>query len=619
MTAPTNQIYVTIGLNQSIFTPYISLTHTFLTDDTTIYGNSLVMDLKIQRGRMHELNRIEAGTATITVNNTDGRFWRYNSASPLYPYFQPLTPIQLYCVYNSTVYPVFTGMIESIQPDWVEDVGGKTSVMKINCVDLLKTLTRYQIYPQGIIDAGITAIATPEMSDVRINECLTYVASTVPGLSGWPAGMANIDTGLVEVSALTYTGTGAIVDNNGMNLLQYLQSVADAESGKLFIDTLGRVTFQNRDFAWTTFASSVETFDTTNTYPYIKPTISDDDTFIYNTSQISYNNNLRTGTDYAMWTDNSYVANQGTRLYQNLDGVIFDPSDAIDTAYVWTERYKDSILRVKSLDIDCDASPAYLYPLMLGHDISTRITLNLNNTDNPKAVPNMQYHVEGITHDWQAWKNCWHTAWQLWDVNQFKLSRTQHDGYLQASGTDYTSVQAQSSANETVSNDEGIAVGQINDGVAPYHVQRAYIEFPSPSLPSGANIIGASVLLHVTGFFVIDNAFDIVLVSPGLVGSVPLTPLINTNYGDLLPDTISLGSLTISTPSINAGWIEIPLNALGLATINKSSMNHFALRSSRDITPTPPPTENEYIAFNGLYVTGTTLDSYRPRLSIQLG
>ena len=115
MTAPTNQIYVTIGLNQSIFTPYISLTHTFLTDDTTIYGNSLVMDLKIQRGRMHELNRIEAGTATITVNNTDGRFWRYNSASPLYPYFQPLTPIQLYCVYNSTVYPVFTGMIESIR------------------------------------------------------------------------------------------------------------------------------------------------------------------------------------------------------------------------------------------------------------------------------------------------------------------------------------------------------------------------------------------------------------------------------------------------------------------------------------------------------------------------
>jgi len=57
---------VLLGLNQSIFTPFSSITPT----DISQY----VMDIKIQRGRMHELNSIQAGTATITVKNTVGRF-----------------------------------------------------------------------------------------------------------------------------------------------------------------------------------------------------------------------------------------------------------------------------------------------------------------------------------------------------------------------------------------------------------------------------------------------------------------------------------------------------------------------------------------------------------------
>jgi hypothetical protein len=281
------------------------------------------------------------------------------------------------------------------------------------------------------------------------------------------------------------------------------------------------------------------------------------------------------------------------------------------------ERYKDSKLRAVALNLDCDSSPADLFPKALGYDLSTRITLNLDNADNPGAIPMKSYHIEAITHEWHAWQDCWHTKWQLWDVNQYCISRVQHDGYLQASGAVYATVQAQASANETCINDFGFVVGQINDGATPYHIERAYIEFPSPAIPVGATIIGASVLLHLhgTSAFVIDNAFDIVLVNPGLV----FAPVVATNYGDLLPDTINLGSLTINTPSIDIGWIEIPLNALGLSTINKSAINHFALRSSRDITAITPPTENEFIGFDGLYSSGTTLSGYLPRLVIQLG
>ena len=605
MTAPTNQIYVTIGLNQSIFTPYISLTHTFLTDDTTIYGNSLVMDLKIQRGRMHELNRIEAGTATITVNNTDGRFWRYNSASPLYPYFQPLTPIQLYCVYNSTVYPVFTGMIESIQPDWVEDVGGKTSVMKINCVDLLKTLTRFQIYPSTVTGVSFNQVSPLDLSSQRVIRVLNLIATTIPGLSNtWPTGLMNIDTGLVQVSPLP----DATITANGMNALQYLQQVADAESGKLFIDVTGRVAFQNRDSAWTTYNLSSATFTTGfSGNIYIKPEISDDDTFIYNVSQVNYN-----GTSQAMWSDITYTANQGTRLYQNLDGVIALSYDAQSAAYIWTERYKDSILRVKSLALDCDASPADLYPKALYYDLSTRITLQLNNTDNPMALgtTGKQYQIMGITHDWQAWKNCWHTTWQLWDLGQFQLVPISHSGWMvRGPDSSYHDCQIASTCYPNATRDDmhtgysnykEILVGQDYATAGAYQIYRGYIEFDTSSL-SALQIAEAHIFLWMPNQPQLNSTFPLTAVNAdGLnVGGSPYG-LIQTNYGDLGAESAGRGTaIDIVVGNYNT-WVDIPLNLIGIGEINPGGTTRFGLRDGYDILgQAPGNTDVSYVILDG--------------------
>lgn len=54
--------------------------------DVTAY----VREVAIRRGRQHELDRIEAGTATVVLANEDRRFEPYYASSPYYPYVLPM-------------------------------------------------------------------------------------------------------------------------------------------------------------------------------------------------------------------------------------------------------------------------------------------------------------------------------------------------------------------------------------------------------------------------------------------------------------------------------------------------------------------------------------------------
>jgi len=233
--------------------------------------------------------------------------------------------------------------------------------------------------------------------------------------------------------------------------------------------------------------------------------------------------------------------------------------------------------------LDCDASPADLYPKALGYDLSTRITLNLNNADNPLAIPNKQYQIMGITHDWQAWKNCWHTTWQLWDVNQYKMVHnimTSLSG-LENDGVNYTTVHnaanAASATNSPVTS--SFNIGQANAG-GP-EINRALIVLDSSGIPASPAMTSASLFLNI--------------VQPG--NTAPLTlclvlhgavnyPVVVSNYGDLLGQTAILGSAAI--PANFSGPLEIPLNALGLTAINVGSSTTFALRSLDDINAVAP-------------------------------
>ena len=87
---------------------------------------SLLTDLTVSRGRNWFVDaggngweRFQPGTATITLDNSDGRFDPYNTTGALYPYVTPGKFCRLLFkedVASSSTYKVFYGKISDIQP-----------------------------------------------------------------------------------------------------------------------------------------------------------------------------------------------------------------------------------------------------------------------------------------------------------------------------------------------------------------------------------------------------------------------------------------------------------------------------------------------------------------------
>jgi hypothetical protein len=101
--------------------------------DVSLY----VRSISTNRGRQHELNRFEAGTATIVLDNKDGRFSPFNTSSPYNPNVLPFKQIRVRALYNGVVYPIFRGHIQAWPVKWPSP---NDSTVEIACVDATKAL-----------------------------------------------------------------------------------------------------------------------------------------------------------------------------------------------------------------------------------------------------------------------------------------------------------------------------------------------------------------------------------------------------------------------------------------------------------------------------------------------
>jgi hypothetical protein len=636
-----------IAFDQSIFTVSPSWT------DVSEY----LRQLNVKRGRMHELDRIEAGTAFFLLDNSSGNFWRGNTAGSYYPDVRPLQLIRLQGTFDGTSYKLFYGVIESFVHTWQHEDPAYEPEVEIHCVDCFKSLARAKIIdanPAITSDAAsgqkniyvdnvyglvvgqsikiyddvaseVNTISAISNADLKVtmtnNLAATYTTGNNAKLKkfpqvlsgtrvkdvllewGWPTALMDLDAGQSEVIEHT-PPTG------GTNSLEHIQDVAESENGIFFQEGDGTLNFQDSIARQSSpYDTSQATFkDDGNDSRYASPQISDDEEFIYNQADISGD-----GIGEQSVLDPDYQDDQGPRAITRSNSQLADEMDALAQCYIFVARYKDSILRPRQFIVKPEVSPVDLYPKAFGFDISTRITVELDSTRNPAEL-DRDYHIEGIQHDWNARDDFFKTTWQLWEVNQYRVIAINHDGYLEnTDGASYQLVHDAANSSVPASNDVGIIeVGQWDIYAGEIwqqsKIERGYMEFDTSGL-SGLTVQAGAILVKVWAPSYESDDWNLTLVDPDTVGN----PLVDADYGNLETQQTSLGSYPIDSDMVPFTWIAIPLNSSGVSHINTGGITKFGLRSDKDINDDDPG--GNYQDWAKLFGKGSF---YEPMLFVQL-
>ncbi len=158
-TAPANMSYVivlvyvvsaAVGEQHFIADPVMDTTTSRWTNITRY-----VRKIGLQRSqRTYELNRFESGTASITIDNTGGRFDPTNSSGPYWPNVVPIVPIRIRATWNGITYPLWTGYVERWPQSWEDPA---LSLPTITCVDSMAVLSQQDLsstYIQQVILDG---------------------------------------------------------------------------------------------------------------------------------------------------------------------------------------------------------------------------------------------------------------------------------------------------------------------------------------------------------------------------------------------------------------------------------------------------------------------------------
>jgi hypothetical protein len=174
-----------------------------------------VQQISVKRGKTNELERYDAGNATVTLDNTQRIFDPLGDS----PFSGQLLPRRGIRVYSGGT-PIFFGVVE----DWNLEYNSNGDNRAI------------AVATDGFIRLANQELneftAAPQSSGARINSILSR--SEVQ----WPLDEREIDSGAVTLQ-------GDFIEQN-TNVLNYLQLVALTELGSLFISKDGKLTFQDR-------------------------------------------------------------------------------------------------------------------------------------------------------------------------------------------------------------------------------------------------------------------------------------------------------------------------------------------------------------------------------------
>jgi len=341
-----------------------------------------------RRGRQHQLDRMEAGWAEVTLDNISGDYWPDNAGGSYYPNILPGKKINIQASFDSgTSYDdIFTGFIRKWLPGW-RGKSGKGPIMTILCTTGKGNLAKVPLND----GAGYAQ----EVSGTRAGNVLDDMV--------WPAADRDFDTG-----QSTMIASGALAN---VNAFDHVATVEESELGIVYDAPDGDVQFEDRHHRLKSpHTSAVAIFgDDSGEDRYFDVELSDDDDFIFNDVRIT-----RSGGTEQTSSDATSKGDYGLRGLSRSGLLMTSDNEALSMADYLKKRYKDPAMRAKSLTIMPGRDPGNLYFRALRQlDISSRITLRLND-----ASLNKDYYIEGVSHTFAANTLLWVTKYQLSDAEE---------------------------------------------------------------------------------------------------------------------------------------------------------------------------------------------------------
>ena len=339
--------------------------------DDRVDVSDITVQVAIRRGRNRILDKFEAGTATVVLQDNQGYFNPSNASSPYFGQLIPLRKVQIFADFNGTRYPLFYGFIQQYLTNFAVGVNDINTVT-LQCVDGFRLLN-------NVAFTTVTGAAAGDLSSTRVTQLLDAAA--------WPTAARQIDT-----------GSSTLQNDSGVanrNMLDALQLVADkSENGGFFIDSAGNAVFYSRDTMAKKPGGSPLVFTDTGTgIDYQGVEVAHDDTLLLNDVTVQ----RASGTAQRVQdttSQNTYFVHSGIRS----DILVQTDTEALDQANMTLATRKDASVRISAVLLNLfDSSSPTRVAAGLDADLFDAIRVTKTMSGSTTITKNLL--VQGVQYD----------------------------------------------------------------------------------------------------------------------------------------------------------------------------------------------------------------------------